>query len=65
MTVRESVKQSNVVDWSDPDRNMYGCAPCPKCASVYRAAYRRPTGLVIECDDCGHKEPAVEKEIEA
>lgn len=36
-------------------RNMYGCLPCPKCKSVYRASYGRAAGLTIECDDCGHK----------
>ena len=55
-------KDSGVVDWGDHKRNMYGCAPCPKCGSIYRAAYRRAAGLVVECDDCGHKELGVEVE---
>ena len=49
---------SNVVDFDDPKRNMYGCAPCPKCKSAYRAAYHRTPRLTIECDDCGHRELA-------
>lgn len=44
-----------------PKRNMYGCLPCPKCGSVYRAGYEeRPTKgkpRQIECDDCGFAEP--------
>lgn len=42
------------------ERNMYGCLPCPKCASVYRAPYKRhyvePRDVSIECD-CGFTEP--------
>lgn len=37
--------------------NMYGCMPCPKCGSKYRAAYRKT--ITVDCDDCGFKELAV------
>lgn len=37
--------------------NMYDCTACPKCGSTYRAPFRRPDGLICECDDCGHREP--------
>jgi hypothetical protein len=57
------MRASNVVDWDDPDHNMYGCAPCPKCGGKYRAAYRRAGMVVlsIECE-CGHTEPAAPRE---
>jgi len=55
---------SNVVDWSDETKNMYGCSACPKCESKFRVAYKRPAGLTIECDECGYKELAVEKDEE-
>ena len=56
---------SQVIDYSDPDRNMYGCAPCPKCGGKYRAPYRKlesPTHIRVECDGCGHGEPGVSAE---
>ena len=55
---------TNVVDWttSDPNVNMYGCRPCPKCKSVYRYAHKEGGKHVICCDDCGYRE-AVAKEI--
>lgn len=48
---------------TDPKRNMYGCLPCPKCGSEYRACFSRPdsAGLVentVECSDCGYAQPA-------
>jgi len=46
---------SSVVDWDSPTANIYGCQPCPKCDSKYRASYRE-SGM-IECDDCGLKQP--------
>ena len=46
---------SSVVDWDSPTANIYGCQPCPKCGSKYRASYRE-SGM-IECDDCGLKQP--------
>jgi len=47
---------SNVICHSDPQANMYGCQPCPKCGSLYRASYKRPDDLWIECDECGYKQ---------
>ena len=47
------------LDTSNPENNMYGCPPCPKCKSVYRWPTRdvHPTDpLKIICDDCGFKE---------
>jgi len=42
----------------DTNRNMYGCLPCPKCKSTFRASYIRSVGnqkhSTIECDDCGY-----------
>lgn len=44
-------------------RNMYGCLPCHRCSSGYRAAYVHltPHGRkrVIRCDECGHEQKAV------
>lgn len=60
---------SNVISYENPVHNMYGCAPCPKCGSKYRAAFRKSGGpdsggLRIECDDCGHNEWAAQSEGE-
>lgn len=51
------MKASNVIDWEDPDHNLYGCTPCPKCGGNYRVAYRRVglDVLSIECE-CGYTE---------
>lgn len=52
------------VDFDSATANMYGCEPCPKCGSKHRAAYtgskaaKRWGRATIECDDCGHVEPA-------
>ncbi len=42
------------------ERNMFGCSPCPKCRSTFRAPYRMHKGteapdgmLFVVCDDCG------------
>jgi predicted RNA-binding Zn-ribbon protein involved in translation (DUF1610 family) len=51
---------SGTVSWAEGEgRNMYGCLPCPKCGSEFRAAYKsgRSAGMVA-CDDCGFSEPA-------
>jgi len=54
--------------WSPTDdgtgHNMYGCTPCPKCGSKYRAVFKKnrkrdeaPEDLgFISCDDCGYEE---------
>ena len=57
LTKQPPVKSDNIINYNDPKRNMYGCAPCPKCNSVYRFA--RNTDCVIVCDDCGHEEQGV------
>jgi predicted RNA-binding Zn-ribbon protein involved in translation (DUF1610 family) len=49
-----------IVNHDDADANMYGCYPCPKCGSVYRASYDREEGLMVECDDCGLTETATD-----
>jgi hypothetical protein len=56
---------TGAVDWTDPAANMYGCLPCPGCASETRAAYRegRDAGMVV-CDDCGFCERATFTEDE-
>jgi hypothetical protein len=48
--------QSGTVDYGKPDRNMYGCVPCPRCGSKYRAPYQK-VRFTVECDDCGRIEP--------
>lgn len=48
---------SGRVDLKDPQSNMYGCLPCPRCASKFRASFNRPDGLRVECGDCGYSEP--------
>jgi hypothetical protein len=56
-----------VIDCDNSAANMYGCLPCPRCGSVYRAPFRDrrwdkhsklevPSGIVISCGDCGHEE---------
>lgn len=47
-----SEPSSGVVDFDDKAANMYGCYPCPKCASPHRYS---SAGVVL-CDECGHKE---------
>lgn len=57
---------SGTVDWSEdaPGRNMYGCLPCPKCGSKYRASYtnskmsKKLGHPTVECDECGFVERA-------
>lgn len=39
-----------------PDRNLYGCTPCPQCGAVYRwptqtVHPKHPKSII--CDDCG------------
>jgi len=51
-------KPSNVIDYSSPTANMYGCEPCPKCGGRYRASYNRGGKTFIDCDDCSHTEEA-------
>lgn len=54
-------KASNIVNPDSPTANMYGCEPCPRCDSEYRATYRTDGGRkVIVCDDCGFNEEAAE-----
>lgn len=57
--------RSGIVDFQSPSANMYGCQPCPKCGSKFRASYKsgRSAGMVA-CDDCGHHEPAMWKDEE-
>ena len=40
--------------------NMYGFQPCPKCGERYRYEFGNCPG-VIECDDCGFKEPITQR----
>lgn len=50
---------SAVLDLEHPDANMFGCLPCPKCGSKYRAPFASkadPKVVNVECDDCGLKE---------
>ena len=51
--------KTNRVDVSQPNANMFGCVPCPKCHSIYR--YPRSVG-VIQCDDCGYIEASEDEE---
>ena len=58
------VSASGIVDDEDPDANMYGCLPCPRCGSQYRASFQRVGGSArdVACDECGFREPAVDRE---
>lgn len=47
-----------VIDLDNPDANMFGCLPCPKCGSERRSPYARTGVLRIECECCGFTEPA-------
>lgn len=54
-----ALREAQTVNWADPRANLYGVYPCPKCGEQeVRAAYKRPAGLMIECDSCGDKRPA-------
>ncbi len=46
-----------IANFADPIRNMYGSTPCPKCQEPYRYRMASEPG-VLQCDDCGFKEPA-------
>jgi len=60
----EPKRLSGVVSLDSSDANMYGCLPCPKCKSEYRAPYSSgPDAGMICCDDCGFKEPIVGKVV--
>ena len=48
---------SGFVDTSDPEANMYGCKPCPKCGERYRFPM---TDGTVQCDSCGFSEPIAE-----
>jgi len=58
---------SQLLDSDNPNNNMYGCAPCPKCKSKYRWPMNKDkcttheAGKII-CDECGFLETWVEKE---
>ena len=54
------------LDTSNPDANMYGCLPCPKCGSEYRCPFLNgeDAGMIV-CDDCGHREAYKERETDA
>jgi predicted RNA-binding Zn-ribbon protein involved in translation (DUF1610 family) len=45
---------SGTVDFNNPEANMFGVLPCPKCGSIFRWPTQR---LTIQCDDCGFVEP--------
>ncbi len=54
-----------IVDIGNPLANMYGCLPCPKCGSTYRATFTGASGqLTVECDDCGLVEDGEDAEEE-
>lgn len=51
-------KLATVVNWHDPNANLYGVHPCPRCGEVScRAAFNRPHGMTIECSACDDKRP--------
>jgi predicted RNA-binding Zn-ribbon protein involved in translation (DUF1610 family) len=56
--------RSGRVDTSDPNANMYGCQPCPKCGSIYRIPTNPPKDAqhygTINCEGCGFEEPITE-----
>lgn len=50
---------SGFINYASPTANLHGCEPCPKCKGKFRAPFHRGGKLVVECDDCGHKEAGV------
>jgi len=52
-------KPSNVVDLRSETANIFGCEPCPKCGGQCRAMFKCKPGM-IQCDNCGFDEPAME-----
>lgn len=48
--------KKELINESDPRANMYGCVPCPKCGSKFRAPFggQNKEPLRIKCDDCGY-----------
>lgn len=47
--------KSGAVDMYSETANMYGCEPCPKCASLFRCVFNEKPD-VIQCDACGFQE---------
>jgi C4-type Zn-finger protein len=55
---------SGRVDLNNPESNMFGCLPCPKCKSIYRIPHFQggiPVSGIIECEACGFTEPITEE----
>lgn len=50
--MKNTTKLNNftTIDLTDPNANMYGCFPCPKCKSRFRYGTQEGT---VKCDDCG------------
>lgn len=46
------------LDFDNPDANMYGCVPCPKCRSRSRWPDQQ---FRIHCDECGRIEEPEEE----
>lgn len=47
-----------------PERNMYGCEPCPNCGSLFRWPSNPASKVdpnVIFCGDCSHREPITDE----
>jgi hypothetical protein len=58
-------KPTNVIDESDPNANMYGCLPCPRCRSTCRwptQPFHPVYPNCILCDYCDFIEQAVRKD---
>jgi len=55
---KDAADAKETIDFTDEKRNMYGCAPCPNCGSVYRYGRTVRGEHRIDCDDCGYIAPA-------
>lgn len=49
------------INYEDPDNNMYGCPPCPKCESrfMYPKQPDASGKRFVACDDCGFSDEYV------
>jgi predicted RNA-binding Zn-ribbon protein involved in translation (DUF1610 family) len=55
------VSDTGRLSLDQPNANMFGVVPCPKCGSAYRFPSQRDATQIpphsIICDDCGFVEP--------
>jgi hypothetical protein len=59
MTERGNGGTYTVINTQNPEANMYGCTPCPRCLDECRYPTARGVVLMVYCGECGRLENAV------